>query len=123
MPLSQSLKIKGQCDREDIFKQTEPHFRHKRPISHISNTCITKTITNCCVLPENIPKAIEERQFFKSLAPRPFFSKHRKITESNKKRSKSRALKNNNSDVCFLASDFTQILKAKSTVIKHKKLQ
>lgn len=42
---------------------------------------------------------------------------------SKKARNKSNGLKNNNSDAYILPNDFNQILKTKSTVIKHKKSQ
>ena len=40
-----------------------------------------------------------------------------------KERKNSKSLAINNSDMCIMHKDFTQILKAKSTVIKQKKLQ
>lgn len=78
MPLTQSLKDRGRVDPSEVFNQPDRHHL-KRPSSHISTNCLTKTIATSAVAPERIPRAIEERQFFKSLAPRPFFSKHRKM--------------------------------------------
>jgi hypothetical protein len=121
--LQQPLKINRQHPNEEISKNTEPLLRHTRLMSNLSNTCITKTISNCFLLPEKIPKALEERQFFKSTATRPFFTKNMKMVETNKKGKKGRSSQSINMGMAATANDFTQILKAKSTVIKQKKLK
>ena len=121
LPLAESIKITFARNKEDIFKNTQPLIRYNRPISNISNTCLTKTISNLSVLAEKIPKAIQERQFFKSFAARPFFTKNRKMIESNKKREKNQSCYTDKNQK--LNEDFGQILKTKSTVIKQTKLK
>jgi hypothetical protein len=73
--------------------------------------------------PEKIPRAIEDRQFFKCTATRPFFAKNRKIALSKQKDLRKQSVYNDSSTLLDHSSGFNNVLKAKSTVIKQNKLQ
>jgi hypothetical protein len=86
-----------------------------RSISQISSTCITKTISNCFFPPEKLPLALEEKQFFRTSTSKPFFAKARKLADAARGRKQENPV--------MVPNALKNLLRAKSTSIKQKRLQ
>ena len=73
--LALDLKNKRQQRRRTVTSAAS------RTEEHNVNKSISKTISNYFFKPQKIPQAIEERNHYKTLTAKPFFSKNRKLSE------------------------------------------
>jgi hypothetical protein len=98
---------------------TEPLLREERIVALIRNTCLARS-SNAFLLPEQTrPAHSRESQSAQCRAARALFSKHKKRMEAVHKEKRNSTADYEGS----LPKGFSRILKAKSTVIRHSKLQ
>jgi hypothetical protein len=111
------LHLQRAAKIEDLTRNASVANNPRRSISNISSTCITKTISSHFLKPDKIPQAFEERRHGKNITSKPFFTKNRRVGMSNHRSYKAKG------KATMLSNSFENMLKTKSTVVKHKKLQ
>lgn len=78
-----SIKINHHSTEQDFISIPQRVAHNNRPLSNISNKCMTKTISTFFFPTDKIPQSIDERRYQKPFVSKSFYAKNRKMLESS----------------------------------------